>query len=77
MGQRHISCHAKQRGDLCGSPDCRTCHPENFNEDGEYLKPCERCGEPTPEHDLDRDDVCQACLDAEEEEQEDAHGDQT
>ena len=42
--RRFYDCHARERGDLCGAIDCRTCHPENFSEDWVLLPVCERCG---------------------------------
>lgn len=40
-----MNCNARERGDLCGADDCRTCHPENFDDDGHLLTVCETCGE--------------------------------
>ena len=44
MSRRWYDCHARERVDLCGGDDCRTCHPENFSEDWVLLPVCERCG---------------------------------
>ena len=37
MSRRWYDCHARERGDLCGGDDCRTCHPENFDDDGRFI----------------------------------------
>lgn len=62
-------CHAKERGNACGSLDCRTCHPENFGEMGDYLGAiCKLCGEMFWRKDSDDiDEICGMCVQQEEE----------
>ena len=62
---RGHSCNARSRNDLCGSLDCRTCHPENFDDDGVPMPACERCGEFVEE--VDENGICKACRILEEE----------
>jgi hypothetical protein len=45
--------------------DCRTCHPENFDDDGVPMPACERCGEFVEE--VDENGICKACRILEEE----------
>ena len=61
------SCHARERGDLCGSPDCMTCHPENFDDDGYLIRRCEQCGRDLGEH--AEGDICDSCAEANAEEE--------
>lgn len=68
MGLRFYDCHARERGDLCGADDCRTCHPENFDESCRYLwSTCEECGEAFKKEDADDQDICMACVQQREE----------
>lgn len=66
---RIYDCHARERGDLCGADDCRTCHPENFDDDGRYLwATCEECGEAFKKKDAgDIDEICGTCAQLQEE----------
>ena len=60
------SCHARERGNLCGSPDCMTCHPENFDDEGYLIRRCDQCGEPIPAGDAD---ICDGCAERNTEEE--------
>ena len=61
------SCHARERGDLCGAEDCMTCHPENFDDDGYLIRRCEQCGKPIV-YDSESD-VCDRCAEKNAEEE--------
>lgn len=62
MPRRFYDCHAKERGDLCGSPDCRTCHPENFKDCVYLWTTCESCGSAFKKDEPDDEEVCDDCV---------------
>ena len=48
------------RDRMCGADDCRTCHPENFDEAGYPLPVCELCG--CCVEAVNEDGICKMCL---------------